>query len=216
MKDQYRTAAGRSIWTGACEAAGVASVSRVARPDRDRASGGRATTPRTRCRRASTRNTSATPTSRPTSTSPGRRARRVPRRRPVTAPAVGRVDRSHALGGVAGCPWTGASRSPCPRTVARTLARRALQHRLQGEQRCRRPYAVAQATRPPRPWCLGGFSHRRLRRLRAAFGDRLCSSFGPVQMASLRSGARVPFGGQLAQVPVRVGRLTIVTPGTVA
>ena len=35
-------------------------------------------------------------------------------------------------------------------------------------------------------------------------------------MASLRSGARVPFGGQLAQVPVRVGRVTIVTPGTVA
>ncbi|HZB43513.1 MAG TPA: glycerophosphodiester phosphodiesterase [Ilumatobacter sp.] len=64
--------------------------------------------------------------------------------------------------------------------------------------------------------CLGGFSDQRLRRLRAAFGDRLCSSFGPVQMASLRSGARVPFGGQLAQVPVRVGRLAIVTPATVA
>ena len=53
-------------------------------------------------------------------------------------------------------------------------------------------------------------------RLRATFGERLCSSFGPVQMASLRSGARVPFGGQLAQVPVKVGRVTIVTPGTVA
>jgi glycerophosphoryl diester phosphodiesterase len=64
--------------------------------------------------------------------------------------------------------------------------------------------------------CVGGFSDQRLRRLRAAFGERLCSSFGPVQMASLRSGARVPFGGQLAQVPVKVGRITIVTPGTVA
>jgi glycerophosphoryl diester phosphodiesterase len=64
--------------------------------------------------------------------------------------------------------------------------------------------------------CIGGFSDQRLRRLRAAFGDRLCSSFGPVQMASLRSGAPVPFGGQLAQVPVRVGRLTIVTPNTIA
>jgi glycerophosphoryl diester phosphodiesterase len=64
--------------------------------------------------------------------------------------------------------------------------------------------------------CLGGFSDQRLRRLRAALGDRLCSSFGPVQMASLRSGAPVPFGGQLAQVPVRFGRLPIVTPATVA
>ncbi len=64
--------------------------------------------------------------------------------------------------------------------------------------------------------CLGGFSDQRLRRLRAALGDRLCSSFGPVQMASLRSGAPVPFGGQLAQVPVRVGRLSIVTPTTIA
>ena len=64
--------------------------------------------------------------------------------------------------------------------------------------------------------CLGGFSDQRLRRLRAALGDPLCSSFGPMQMASLRSGAPVPFGGQLAQIPVRVGRLTIVTPATVA
>jgi glycerophosphoryl diester phosphodiesterase len=64
--------------------------------------------------------------------------------------------------------------------------------------------------------CLGGFSDNRLRRLRRELGDRLCSSFGPVQMASLRTGGRVPFGGQVAQVPVRVGRLTIVTPGTVA
>jgi glycerophosphoryl diester phosphodiesterase len=64
--------------------------------------------------------------------------------------------------------------------------------------------------------CIGGFSDQRLRRLRAEFGDRLCSSFGPVQLMSLRSGARVPFGGQLAQVPVSVGPLTIVTPGTIA
>jgi glycerophosphoryl diester phosphodiesterase len=64
--------------------------------------------------------------------------------------------------------------------------------------------------------CLGGFNDQRLRRLRREFGDRLCSSFGPVQMASLRTGARVPFGGQLAQVPVRVGRVEVVTPGTVA
>jgi glycerophosphoryl diester phosphodiesterase len=64
--------------------------------------------------------------------------------------------------------------------------------------------------------CLGGFSDQRLRRLRREFGERLCSSFGPAQTLSLRGGAPVPFGGQLAQVPVKVGRLTIVTPATVA
>jgi glycerophosphoryl diester phosphodiesterase len=64
--------------------------------------------------------------------------------------------------------------------------------------------------------CLGSFSDQRLRRLRQVFGDRLCSSFGPVQMASLRSGARVPFGGDIAQVPVNVGPVKVVTSGTVA
>jgi glycerophosphoryl diester phosphodiesterase len=64
--------------------------------------------------------------------------------------------------------------------------------------------------------CLGSFSDQRLRTLRREFGSRLCSSFGPVQMASLRSGAPVPFGGQLAQVPVQVGRVKVVTPATVA
>jgi glycerophosphoryl diester phosphodiesterase len=64
--------------------------------------------------------------------------------------------------------------------------------------------------------CLGSFSDRRLRRLRREFGSRLCSSFGPAQTISLRSGAPVPFGGQVAQVPVNVGRLRVVTPATVA
>jgi glycerophosphoryl diester phosphodiesterase len=64
--------------------------------------------------------------------------------------------------------------------------------------------------------CVASFNDQRLRRLRQAFGDRLCSSFGPVQMTSLRSGARVPFGGQIAQVPVSVGPVKVVTPATVA
>lgn len=64
--------------------------------------------------------------------------------------------------------------------------------------------------------CLGGFNDQRLRRLRREFGDRLCSSFGPVQIVSLRSGGRVPFGGQVAQIPVRVGRLEVASAGTVA
>ena len=64
--------------------------------------------------------------------------------------------------------------------------------------------------------CVASFSDRRLRRLRAHFGDRLCSSMGPVQIAGLRSRARFPAGGQIAQVPVRFGRLHIVTPATIA
>ncbi len=58
--------------------------------------------------------------------------------------------------------------------------------------------------------CIGGFSDRRLRRLRSGLGAALCSSFGPVQIAALRFGVPVPWGGQAAQVPVRQGRITIV------
>ena len=57
---------------------------------------------------------------------------------------------------------------------------------------------------------VGGFSDARLRRFRREFGDALCTSFGPQQVAALRLGGRVPWGGQAAQVPVRHGRLTIV------
>src|SRR5262245_42321869 len=64
--------------------------------------------------------------------------------------------------------------------------------------------------------CIGGFSDQRLRRLRHEFGARLCSRFRPRQTASLRAGARVPFGGQLAQVPPRVGRVPVVTPSLIS
>jgi len=57
---------------------------------------------------------------------------------------------------------------------------------------------------------IGGFSDARLRRFRREFGDALCTSFGPLQIAALRLTGRVPWGGQAAQVPVRQGRLTIV------
>lgn len=60
--------------------------------------------------------------------------------------------------------------------------------------------------------CLGSFSDRRLRVLRAAFGDRLCSSFGPAQISALRAGRRVPGGGQIAQIPPRIGRFAVLTP----
>ncbi|MEO6652042.1 MAG: glycerophosphodiester phosphodiesterase [Ilumatobacteraceae bacterium] len=58
---------------------------------------------------------------------------------------------------------------------------------------------------------VGGFSDARLRRLRSAFGDALCTSFGPRQIAALRATGRVPGGGHAAQVPVRSGPVTIVT-----
>jgi glycerophosphoryl diester phosphodiesterase len=62
---------------------------------------------------------------------------------------------------------------------------------------------------------VGGFSDARLRRFRTEFGASLCTSFGPVQIAALRCVGRVPWGGEAAQVPVRQGRLTIVTDGFV-
>lgn len=64
--------------------------------------------------------------------------------------------------------------------------------------------------------CIGSFSDRRLRRIRAAFGGPLCTSLGPTQVATLMSAGRVPWGGQVAQVPVRAGRVTVVTPRTLA
>jgi glycerophosphoryl diester phosphodiesterase len=64
--------------------------------------------------------------------------------------------------------------------------------------------------------CVGSFSDRRLRTLRREFGDALCSSFGPAQIASLRLLGRVHGGGQVAQVPVRQGGITVVTERTVA
>jgi len=63
---------------------------------------------------------------------------------------------------------------------------------------------------------VGAFSDSRLRRFRREFGDALCTSFGPRQIAALRLIGRVPWGGQAAQVPVRQGPLTIVNAKSVA
>ena len=63
--------------------------------------------------------------------------------------------------------------------------------------------------------CLGSFSDSRLRRLRREFGDALCSSFGPQQIAALRFAGRVPWGGQIAQVPVTMRNITIVNERTI-
>jgi glycerophosphoryl diester phosphodiesterase len=57
---------------------------------------------------------------------------------------------------------------------------------------------------------VGGFSDARLRRFRREFGDSICTSFGPMQITSLRSIGFVPWGGQVAQVPVSSGPITLV------
>ena len=64
--------------------------------------------------------------------------------------------------------------------------------------------------------CVGGFSDRRLRRLRTELGPGLCTSFGPAQVTALVAGAPVPWGGQCAQVPVRQGPVEIVSERMVA
>lgn len=63
--------------------------------------------------------------------------------------------------------------------------------------------------------CLGSFSDRRLRRLRAEFGERLCTSLGPLQIVAQKFLGRAPWGGQVAQVPVRQGPFTVVSERSV-
>ena len=131
-------------------------------------------------------------------------ARRLPRRRPLAHVRTTGPDRHPALErGVAGTGLAGASRSRCSRSSSASFP--DARFNIDCKANSGLPGLIASLKRLDclDRVCVGGFSDQRLRRLRAAFGDRLCSSFGPVQMASLRSGARVPFGGQLAQVPVQ-------------
>lgn len=58
--------------------------------------------------------------------------------------------------------------------------------------------------------CVGAFSDRRIRRIRAQLGPDLCSALGPAGVAALRFGGPTPAGAHTAQVPVRQGPLTIV------
>ncbi|NNG34462.1 glycerophosphodiester phosphodiesterase family protein [Nakamurella aerolata] len=67
--------------------------------------------------------------------------------------------------------------------------------------------------------CVGSFSGRRLRRFRDEFGAAVATSLGPSEVtrllrgATLRPGRRVrlPTGVVAAQVPVRAGRVPVVT-----
>lgn len=70
--------------------------------------------------------------------------------------------------------------------------------------------------------CVASFSDRRLRRLRAALGDGLCTSMGPAEIARLRIAsygpllrAVVPRSAGCVQVPVQAYGLPIVTRGFV-
>lgn len=60
--------------------------------------------------------------------------------------------------------------------------------------------------------CIGSFSDRRLRRLRRALGDRLCTALGPLEVAGLAVAGRRWGSARAAQVPVRQGRVEIVEP----
>ncbi|MEY3588461.1 MAG: hypothetical protein RJA47_1057 [Actinomycetota bacterium] len=65
--------------------------------------------------------------------------------------------------------------------------------------------------------CVGSFSDKRLSRFRSVFGDALCTSTGPREVASLVLAARttpavaVTHSARAAQVPVRQGPLPVVT-----
>jgi glycerophosphoryl diester phosphodiesterase len=67
--------------------------------------------------------------------------------------------------------------------------------------------------------CVGSFSGRRIARVRAALGPRVCTSLGPRGVAALRAVAwrAAPFarlvaveGAKCVQVPIRSGRVTLV------
>ena len=56
---------------------------------------------------------------------------------------------------------------------------------------------------------LGSFSDPRLRRLRKELGDGVCTSLGPVGVATLRFGRPRHMDAMAAQVPVKQGPLTV-------
>ena len=59
--------------------------------------------------------------------------------------------------------------------------------------------------------CVGAFSDRRIRRLRAAVGERLCTALAPGEVAALLAGALRRTRGHAVQVPVRQGPIPVTT-----
>jgi glycerophosphoryl diester phosphodiesterase len=67
--------------------------------------------------------------------------------------------------------------------------------------------------------CVGSFSHRRLRRIRAALGPRLCTSMSPYEVLRLRLAASglaprsaVATAPNCTQIPARQGRIMLAEP----
>lgn len=58
--------------------------------------------------------------------------------------------------------------------------------------------------------CIGAFSHRRIRRIRIELGPAVCTSASPWEVAQWMAG-RLPLGPSCLQVPMRQGRLPVVT-----
>lgn len=58
--------------------------------------------------------------------------------------------------------------------------------------------------------CVGSFSHRRLERIRSAFGEYVCTSASPREVTAW-VGGRVPNGPDCLQVPEHQGPLPVVT-----
>jgi glycerophosphoryl diester phosphodiesterase len=58
--------------------------------------------------------------------------------------------------------------------------------------------------------CVAAFAERRIAAARQALGPRLCTSLGPREAMRLRRRATGPFSGQCAQVPARIGRMTLL------
>lgn len=59
--------------------------------------------------------------------------------------------------------------------------------------------------------CVAAFSDKRIQRLRGALGTGACTALGQGEIARLKLRGSAP-AGQAAQVPVRAGRVTVVTP----
>lgn len=71
--------------------------------------------------------------------------------------------------------------------------------------------------------CVGSFSDERIRRMRAVFGEALCTSMGPRELSLLRLGAwgmlpasAVPVAARCVQMPVRYGPVPLAEPRAVA
>ena len=58
--------------------------------------------------------------------------------------------------------------------------------------------------------CVGAFSDRRMKRLTARLGDRLCTALSPGGVVALRFGRPRRPAANAAQVPVQQGPITVV------